>query len=670
MKTEDKIENSAFDSDDLFNRISETKPGEKTVEDTLSTDERVFARITDGIYREPASALRELISNAYDADATEVVITTDFPRFSRITIKDNGNGLSQKSVARLVKHIGGSSKRTFAGKEVGTVNKNDSSLSPGGRKLIGKIGIGLFAVSQLTPKFRLITKQENDDFYIILDVMLTQYRESDLVSKPGEKYKSGSVRIFKEKASDPSKHGTEIILKDLKPASKRELSSFNLWERIESDSSAKNKENDDETFNNIDDFKEEITQPPKYHIGRIDPKNNEYIAHSACLPWISSDTPEEKFRNLVERVIDEQANSTLNPSLSTLLDNYLQTIWNLSISAPLEYLDFNPWQQPRADGFRYFKLSNSTRGQAEEIASEFNSIKDEIDNNSIPPESTSPFNLYFDGVKLFRPLKFNGLPKNRSNNINDSLFFFGQFEKDLSTFGDDYSGGNRLAFDAFAFWNSSINPKEHRGVIIRVNDASGNTFDSTFLGYQVSEQTRLRQITFEINVREGLDAAINIDRESFNYAHPHYQIIKRWVHSAIRQIVNKLKRIAKEIREEKKSIQIQSQLGSIEKAGLEEWRKFSKDTEFSEPPEVQVFDLPERPDLFEQQKIKDSRMSGSLVFDKTVVVPKTTKDETQVLAKIKAVTKILHAFNVLDDMDYDRQQELIRAITRIFTLDE
>ena len=38
----------------------------------LETDQRVLARITDGIYRQPASALRELISNAYDADANNI----------------------------------------------------------------------------------------------------------------------------------------------------------------------------------------------------------------------------------------------------------------------------------------------------------------------------------------------------------------------------------------------------------------------------------------------------------------------------------------------------------------------------------------------------------------------------------------------------------------------
>ena len=60
----------------------------------LTTDERVLARITDGIYRQPSSALRELISNAYDADSTEGIIETDAPRFTKITVRDNGHGMS------------------------------------------------------------------------------------------------------------------------------------------------------------------------------------------------------------------------------------------------------------------------------------------------------------------------------------------------------------------------------------------------------------------------------------------------------------------------------------------------------------------------------------------------------------------------------------------------
>ena len=45
----------------------EGSSSESPVKTVLRTDERVLARVTDGIYRQPGSALRELVSNAYDA---------------------------------------------------------------------------------------------------------------------------------------------------------------------------------------------------------------------------------------------------------------------------------------------------------------------------------------------------------------------------------------------------------------------------------------------------------------------------------------------------------------------------------------------------------------------------------------------------------------------------
>ena len=61
--------------------------------DVLRTDERVLARVTDGIYRQPGSAIRELMSNAYDADAKRVVIRTRPPpgsvrSLSRTTVSE------------------------------------------------------------------------------------------------------------------------------------------------------------------------------------------------------------------------------------------------------------------------------------------------------------------------------------------------------------------------------------------------------------------------------------------------------------------------------------------------------------------------------------------------------------------------------------------------------
>ena len=52
----------------------------QAVRTTLATSERIIARVTDGIYREPWAAFRELAANAYDADASYVVIATGQPR--------------------------------------------------------------------------------------------------------------------------------------------------------------------------------------------------------------------------------------------------------------------------------------------------------------------------------------------------------------------------------------------------------------------------------------------------------------------------------------------------------------------------------------------------------------------------------------------------------------
>src|SRR5882757_8111095 len=91
---------------ELVKSIKEKLDTGKLSKATLETDDRVLARITDGIYRQPASALRELIANAYDADAENVYIQTDSPRFNKITVRDDGNGLSIKALANLIHHIG------------------------------------------------------------------------------------------------------------------------------------------------------------------------------------------------------------------------------------------------------------------------------------------------------------------------------------------------------------------------------------------------------------------------------------------------------------------------------------------------------------------------------------------------------------------------------------
>ena len=206
------------------------------VNTALRTDERVLARVTDGIYRQPGSAIRELVSNAYDADAKQVVIKTDRPRFRTLSVEDDGMGMTPAALAHLLHHIGGSAKRSREGADLGIASTSDPTRSPSGRRLIGKIGIGLFSVSQLTHRFQIITKTPGDPFRTIALVVLRQYSDEGS-PRPNEveAYDAGLVTIWREPAADVDSHGTTIILTDIRLQSRDTLQSRDLWEAIDAD---------------------------------------------------------------------------------------------------------------------------------------------------------------------------------------------------------------------------------------------------------------------------------------------------------------------------------------------------------------------------------------------------------------------------------------------------
>jgi hypothetical protein len=120
-------------------------------------------------------------------------------------------------------------------------------------------------------------------------------------------------------------------------------------------------------------------------------------------------------------------------------------------------------------------------------------------------------------VELLRPIRFHDLPQT-SQAIKQPILFVGSTAPDLSKISSEERGGE-LAFEAYFLWAPKIVPKENNGLLIRISDAAGTLFDDSFGKYQVSELTRLKQITAEIFVLKGLDAALNIDRESFNTFH-------------------------------------------------------------------------------------------------------------------------------------------------------
>ena len=640
----------------LSERIHKSEKSHKPVETILKTDQKVLARITDGIYRQPASALRELISNAYDADATEVIIFTDAPRFGYISVRDDGHGLSPEMLEHLVEHIGGSAKRSSEGIDLGITSKDDENLSPGGRKLIGKLGIGLFSVAQFTRHFLIITKTPKDKFRTIADITLGpvagQEKKLSVDNRSGQQeIQTGHARIWRENAEDADSHGTEIKLLDLLPRTRAELASADLWAKIDF-------QKEDPDSPNI--------EIPRYHIGRMKPKQTEVLEIQPELPWSNDDSPKDRFSKFVQAVRGSIDTSD-SVDLDILCDRYLQTLWNLALAAPLEYIETHPFDLPADKEIIFFELENKPKGQAKRLSIKTGDTpRKELRLKSPNGAHKDSFKVFIDGIQLFRPIVFKNLPKT-STAVQTPLLFIGSDSQRFEKKPIDLSGGP-LVFEAYLFWAPKIIPKQHQGVILRIGNASGSLFDKTFMSYQVSEQTRTRQITAEVFVREGLDGALNLDRESFNFAHPHYQYILKWLHSALRQLANKHKELGKSLRTSKVTAQGEKVRAEVEKKVVHSLKLRGVD------------DLPEVI-LIEKEKKADTkrlRNDGAIVLQKDIVVPPSNfKNKTgaegerrkNAERKAVAIAQLLHGWGLLENLSFDDQEKLIRDILEIVFLD-
>src|SRR3989475_143695 len=122
----------------------------------LSGVDPSIIRELSGIYKPFVKAFKELISNAYDADATTitVVVARDF---SFIEIHDNGLGLTPIEFHRDFARLGGS-----------TAWLNDGR-SPGGRPRIGYKGIGFLAVARYCGRMEIesATKRAHEDRVVV-----------------------------------------------------------------------------------------------------------------------------------------------------------------------------------------------------------------------------------------------------------------------------------------------------------------------------------------------------------------------------------------------------------------------------------------------------------------------------------------------------------------------
>jgi hypothetical protein len=187
----------------------------------IRVHERALAHLSRGLYRSPASALRELVSNAWDANATRVDIDTNYPNFFQLSISDNGDGFTRDDFEGLMSGgIGNSLKRT------------DPEPLNYARPTIGRLGIGMLGIAQICGSFVVTSKPKlgkpfkaRVNLYDLAKEQMDK-KQSDLVHDatttigteelPGKIVDVGTYE-FEEVKGNAIPRGTRILVDDVTP---------------------------------------------------------------------------------------------------------------------------------------------------------------------------------------------------------------------------------------------------------------------------------------------------------------------------------------------------------------------------------------------------------------------------------------------------------------------
>lgn len=155
----------------------------------VTVDKSHLVVIGERLYAESVELLRELVNNAYDADATVVHIQLSK---HEITVSDNGSGMDLEGLRQYF--------------EIGGTQKKRTPKSPRfGRDRIGEFGIGKFSTLSASDHFEVSTQKGDFSATVIFD------RED------WEAAREHWYLPLRIEAPDPSRgDGTRVTLHDLK----------------------------------------------------------------------------------------------------------------------------------------------------------------------------------------------------------------------------------------------------------------------------------------------------------------------------------------------------------------------------------------------------------------------------------------------------------------------
>lgn len=165
---------------------------------------RLFSQLGEQLIKTENIAITELVKNAYDADAKNVIIklqNIDVLGSGIISIEDDGTGMTLDTIENVWLVIGSDKKREQFEKE---------QVTALGRLPIGEKGIGRFGAHKLGNKIELITRAK-DSKEICLIIDWQKIKDVNFIEDLPVEIKEREPELFKGQ-----KTGTCIIISDLR----------------------------------------------------------------------------------------------------------------------------------------------------------------------------------------------------------------------------------------------------------------------------------------------------------------------------------------------------------------------------------------------------------------------------------------------------------------------
>jgi len=178
---------------------------------------RLMLLLGEQLITDEVAAISELVKNAYDADATKVVVTLfhiSDPKTGHIVIRDNGHGMTSDVVLSSWLELGTLSKAR------GTDLKPRFSEKKK-RPFLGEKGLGRLAVHKLGHRTELITRRIDADVETRLTIDWTAFEKSEgFLEEVPVNWEETSPNVFTE---SEFLSGTQITIRELQRAWNKDM---------------------------------------------------------------------------------------------------------------------------------------------------------------------------------------------------------------------------------------------------------------------------------------------------------------------------------------------------------------------------------------------------------------------------------------------------------------